>query len=61
MNGQEPNLRKIDAIVLLFVTIVMFVVGYTRSAAFSNDLPVQNPPAKVTPDRESVQSIKLDR
>jgi hypothetical protein len=61
MNGKEPDLRKIDAIVLFLVTVFMFVVGYTRSAAFPNDLPVQNPPAKVTHARGSVQNIKLDR
>jgi hypothetical protein len=61
MNGQEPDLRKIDAIFLFFVTIVMLVFGYTRSAAFPNDLPVQNPPTKVTHDRGAVQNIKLDR
>jgi hypothetical protein len=48
MHGQEPDLRKIDAIVLLVVTIVMFVIGYTRSAAFPDDRPVQNPPVEIT-------------
>lgn len=47
MNSPESDLRKIDAIVLLFVTVVMFIVGYSRSAAFPTDLPIQNLPAKV--------------
>jgi hypothetical protein len=48
MHSPEPNLRKIDAIVLLFVTIIMFVVGYTQSAAIPTDRPIQNLPAKLS-------------
>jgi hypothetical protein len=40
MKGQEPDLRKVDAIVLLFVTIVMFVVGYTRSLEINSNRTV---------------------
>jgi outer membrane lipoprotein-sorting protein len=47
MNSPESDLRKIDAIVLLFVTIIMFVVGYTQSAAIPTDRPVQNLSAKL--------------
>ncbi len=54
MNSPEPDLRKIDAIVLLFVTIIMFVVGYTQSAAIPTDLPDRNLPAKVTHERPGV-------
>jgi hypothetical protein len=57
MNGQEPNFRKIDAVVLFFVTIVMSIVSYTHTSAFSNENPVQTSPARVNHNLSSLTAI----